>query len=102
MSLNSDTILKFIKVFQDDTTKVLFQDVACYWFALILHHRFSNSFIVYNPNIMHFATSISDTIYDITGEVENPEDYIDWREYASQYEDAHLVEECCIQIVGNR
>ena len=41
----------------------------CYWFAAILHSRFPESEIVYEPSWGHFLTRISERLYDIRGDV---------------------------------
>lgn len=93
-------ILEFIKVFQSSHTLVLFKDTACYWFALILHERFEGSIIVYEPHLIHFATKIKGNVYDISGLVDNPEDYIIWETYNPPLKDKLLIEEYCIKLRG--
>lgn len=96
----SDTILDFIAIFSTPSNRVLFTEVACYWFAHILHTRFSNSYIVYDPHRVHFATKINNKIYDITGIIEDDSEYIDWDEYSETFDDSEYISECCIDLRG--
>lgn len=55
----------------------------CFWFAYILHGRFSaepnvQCEIMYDEVENHFATKIDNEIYDITGIVTNQYDWIAW------------------------
>lgn len=93
-----EEILRFIEVFRSPSNSILFSEEACYWFAIILHQRFPNSTIVYNPDIVHFATKIYNRVYDISGIVNHEEDYVEWEDY--QEDDRHLIEECCIKLKG--
>lgn len=94
------TILEFIKVFQSPSNHILFTECACYWFSVILHQRFPDSSIVYDPQQVHFATKIHGVVYDITGIVEDDADYIDWEYYSSHFDDADMVIEYCIKMKG--
>lgn len=92
-------IIEFIKIFQSPSNINLFTECACYWFANILHQRFPNSYIVYDPHQVHFATKIEDRVYDITGIVGEDSDYIDWEYYAFFHqEDAELIIRNCINL----
>ena len=92
-----DDILEFIGVFDSPSNKILFTEVSCYWFAMILKERFSGN-IVYNPHQVHFATKIGSKVYDITGIIEDSSDYVDWNKYSTTAEDSDLIEECCIRL----
>lgn len=82
---------------------MLFKDVACYWFAKILKERFNYSSIYYNPNIVHFATEINDTLYDISGIVEDDsDDYYDFEVYCEESSESEIQDiiENCILLKG--
>lgn len=91
-------ILEFIKIFDSPSNKILFTECACYWFSEILHQRFSNSVIVYNPHLVHFATKINGRVYDINGIVEDDEDYVEWERYSSYADDADMIIKYCINL----
>lgn len=96
-------VLDFIKIFQSESNKVLFQDTACYWFAKILNERFEYSSIYYNPHIIHFATKIGGKLYDISGALEEVEDeYYDFEMYCreSSAYDIALILDNCINLKG--
>lgn len=93
-------VLNFIQIFVSDETTTLFTECACYWFSHILRYRFPESTIMYDPGQVHFATKIADNIYDISGIVANPEDYVDWSAYSSHAPDAELIQEVCINLKG--
>ena len=52
-----------------DSVDRTFTEGCCYWFAVILHTRFPESYIVYDPTLNHFATKIGDRVFDVTGDV---------------------------------
>lgn len=54
---------------------------CCYWFAYILHSRFSNSVIMYDPVINHFVVEIENRLYDITGDVTGEYNVVRWSTY---------------------
>lgn len=93
-------ILSFINVFRSPSNEILFKDCACYWFSHILHTRFPDSFIMYDPHQVHFATKIRGNLYDISGKIELVEDYVYWEEYASISSDADMIIEYCINLKG--
>ena len=68
----NDQVLEFIKKFKFIHAKEL-EDVFlygnCYYFALILRHRFKYSKIMYDQSCGHFTTKIKGRLYDITGDV---------------------------------
>lgn len=55
----------------------------CYYFALILHNRFPNSIIYYDPIDGHFITKIGKNYYDWRGiDIQvHEEALIKWDEY---------------------
>lgn len=60
-------ILGFIKQFA--SAKDIFLNGMCYWFAFILHNRFPDSDIWYEPIMNHFVCCIEDIFYDAAGVV---------------------------------
>lgn len=62
-------------------TITTFTQGCCYWFAHILHGRFSNSIIMYDPLENHFVVEIEKRLYDITGEVTGQYNVICWKKY---------------------
>lgn len=92
-------VLRFIDLFWSRDNKYLFTQKCCYWFSVILSQRFENATIMYNPSEVHFATMIDDILYDITGVLDNSEDYVDWEEYRGTYTDSDFIEETCIKII---
>ena len=81
-------IIKFIEDFKEYSSKDIehvFFHGYCYWFAVILAHRFKGD-IWFNPNMVHFAACIKKDLYDIYGKVKpgiNPET----GEYREEYND---------------
>ena len=49
--------------------EMIFYHGYCYWFAFILAERFKGE-IWFNPTIVHFASKIGNSLYDIFGEIE--------------------------------
>ena len=94
-----DEILAFIKHFQNDGTIKAFTNGCCYWFAQILKERF-DGVIVYDPTDNHFATMIDGRIYDITGFLEIPGVFIEWREYqlTDPLESSRLYRDCILKL----
>lgn len=79
--------LEFIKYFQNEGTMNVFLNGCCYWFAFILYTRFIDNYarLMYNYISGHFATMIDDKLYDITGEIKNPDDkWIPFDEYQAK------------------
>lgn len=75
---SQNEILKFIKKrFPYDCNWL---SGNCYYFALILHNRFSNSEIYYDDIKGHFITKIQEQFYDWTGLVK-PKHVIKWTGY---------------------
>lgn len=91
-------VLQFIEVFRSTSNVQLFTQTACYWFAQILHQRFKNSSIVYNPDMVHFATKIDGVVYDITGVREDSQYYVDWESYTSYATDIDIISKYCINL----
>ena len=82
---NKETILDFIKNFQNEGTIKTFTEGCCYWFAYILLARFGDitnkTHIMYNDISGHFATKINGKLYDITGEIEESEQWQKFDDY---------------------
>lgn len=98
-------VLSFINKFKYKYEKEIvdtFMYGYCYWFAHILSFRFKGD-IWFNPYIVHFATRIDNTLYDIRGEIiltdnncEN--EWISWKDYQFLYpEDIETVVSSCIK-----
>ena len=88
INFKSEHILQFIKKFSDFGPQVVdcFTKGNCYWFTRILAIEFMGA-IYYDPIVGHFATMIGEVLYDITGVVENTDDFISIEEI---YEDGLL------------
>lgn len=91
-------VLSFIKIFRRYSDSVeLFTNCACYWFAKILNERFPSSYIVYNPEDVHFATWIDGDVYDITGILDSVNDpWFDWEQYKEDAIDSDEIERLCV------
>ena len=73
-------VIQFIKCFQNDNTIKTFTEGCCYWFAHILKYRFWGT-IMYEPVLNHFATLIDGHLFDITGELNDKNDWQEWDEF---------------------
>lgn len=74
-------ILRFIDGMYNDGTYRVFTEGYCYWFAYILVERFrryASACIMYNQVLGHFAASINNVLYDITGKIDNTEGWEKW------------------------
>ena len=84
----SKEVCQFIKEFSQFGEQVIrcFTDGNCYWFAYILHTRFPESKIMINNVQGHFACSIDDKLYDITGGIGSVYDerWEDWYLYQKE------------------
>jgi hypothetical protein len=80
---SKESILNFIKRFQNEGTIKTFTEGCCYWFAKILDERFNfdmpESGIYYNEIDNHFATMIDLHLYDITGDLGDIRNLSDWK-----------------------
>lgn len=88
---SQETILQFIKKFSDFGTQVVdcFLHGNCYWFAEILLVEFGGV-ICYDQIQGHFATSINNDLYDITGVIEDTEDF---KPFSMIFSEDHLLYE---------
>lgn len=77
---SSKEILEFIRPFNKVPELVkFFTDGYCYYFAIILVERFGAfSDIMYNPIVGHFGCRINGHIYDVTGIVNDEQDFVPW------------------------
>lgn len=67
---------------------------CCYWFAHILHTRFSDSSIVYDPVYNHFVTKIGDKLFDITGDVTDKYNVVEWDSFDDELEKTRIIKQC--------
>ena len=74
-------------------TITTFTQGCCYWFAYILHSRFSNSVIMCDPVINHFVVESENRLYDITGDVTGEYNVVRW----SKYPDKRTIIRDCIK-----
>lgn len=97
-----DTIMAFIRPFQNEGTVKTFTEGQCYWFAYILVNRFLLAEIAYNPVRNHFAARIASELYDITGRIENDGHWLDWDEYmqAEPLDAERVYENCIVKVNG--
>ena len=95
-----ETVLAFIRRFQNEGTIKAFTNGACYYFALILVNRFLLAETAYNQVLGHFAARIGSELYDITGKLENDGHWMDWDEFMA-YDplEAGRVAKYCIDII---
>lgn len=69
---------------------------CCYWFALILYTRFEQyqPTVVYDEVANHFATKIGNRVFDISGDVT---DQFNWVDFADMEDDLlrnRLIRDC--------
>ena len=81
INFTSENILRFIKKFSDFGNQVVecFTEGNCFWFAMVLAMEFAGE-IYYDPIVGHFATMIDGVMYDITGAVENTNNFVSLEE----------------------
>lgn len=87
--MTKETILKFIKNFQNEGTVKTFTEGCCYWFALILFERFNMERnkeknacrLMYNQIYGHFACEINGELFDITGQIEQTGEWEPWADW---------------------
>ena len=96
-----NTVLQFISHYSNH--KSLFLNGQCYWFAHILFWRFRMFYpcaIYYNQIDNHFATAISNHLFDASGEIPFTDNWLRWTDYASiEPLDANRVyRDCILQI----
>ena len=84
-----DDILNFIYNFKHRVNKEkeledVFLNGNCYYFSIILKHRFPNMHIVYSQIDNHFMCLYDNRIYDIRGDITNNVmvyDLFSWEDY---------------------
>lgn len=88
-------VIEFIKRRFSDTNAHWF-DGNCYYFALILCHRFPNLRIYYEPIVGHFYASDSINFYDASGLVTPPYPPISLEEIKDTDDlfYSHLIRDC--------
>lgn len=77
-----------------EDTIVTFTQGCCYWFAFVLHTRFPQSEIMYDPIENHFVTRIENRLYDITGEVTGTYKVMSWDTYPDEIEQKRIIRDC--------
>lgn len=91
-------ILNFIDRFtlqgrlQDTITT--FTQGCCFWFAFILHTRFPDSTIMYDPVVGHFITRIGGRDYDIRGDVTGKFEAYKWDDNTEEFDKEHVTRDC--------
>ncbi len=82
---SNEEIEDFIDTFRvfGKSVRKCFTEGNCYWFAIILHERFPNGYIMLNPIVNHFAYKLNDKLYDITGCCDKTYEgeWVDWNYY---------------------
>lgn len=84
-------VLKFINHFTNygKSEQVIdcFTKGNCYYFAICLSERFYNEVswcrYVYDPIANHWACDINGRIYDITGELTDTDNFVDWIDFVN-------------------
>ena len=85
--MTNKKVLQFIERFKKNAgscyssaLETVFTCGNCYWFAVVLTERFKfySPKLYYYPITGHFAEKISDSFYDITGEIQSEEKPIAW------------------------
>ena len=101
--IDTEIVLRFIEGFHDRGNRAqvieTFTCGHCYWFALILYSRFSkyNPIIAYDEIENHFACKLDDKVYDITGDVTNSYNWIEWPDLVKKDRSlAHRIYRDCI------
>ena len=84
--MENNIVLEFIKQFQNEGTIKTFTEGCCYYFAIILSTRFLGN-IVYNDIDNHFAFERLGEIYDITGKITDPNEYVKYKKWVSYMQD---------------
>lgn len=80
----------------------VFTSGACYWFAKILHERFSTCVgdpdvvIVYDSVINHFGCRIHDRVYDITGDCTEKYNWSRWPTFEDIRWERRVVRDCIL------
>lgn len=77
-----------------DNIDIIFTNGCCYWFSLILNKRFPNSTIMYDVIQGHFVTKINNRLYDITGDVTDKYDPIDWDTFPDKLQKERIIRDC--------
>lgn len=73
---------------------IVFTKGCCYWFSNILHIRFPESTIMYDPVANHFVTKIGDRLFDITGDVTDVYRTEPWDTFSDSLERERIIRDC--------
>lgn len=80
----------------------VFTSGACYWFAKILHERFSRCVgdpdvtLVYDATINHFGCKINGRVYDITGDCTEEYNWSRWPTFEDISWERRVVRDCIL------
>lgn len=112
-----ESVINFIDNFKKDSYEGaidFYKNGYCFHFAIILQNTFGNYYaegfdpvIMYIPVYNHFATMIDDKLYDITGEITDPEmiklaePWSDYRTYDA-LESQRIIDGCITKTVDLR
>lgn len=101
---HDNEILNFIEKMNNfDSPKDLFTNGFCYWFTEILQtwvtfyaSHPTTATKVYDPVANHFGVKVGYNVYDITGDVTDEYDWVDWIKYKNQdeLESARITRDC--------
>lgn len=90
-----DFILNFRRASNEKSAVKVFNEGCCYWFAVILKHRFFPlARIYYSPVDNHFVAKIGRRTYDITGEVTSKYKVVPWLTYPDELHRERLKADC--------
>lgn len=87
-------ILHFLRASPTQNIKETFTNGCCYWFAYILCSRFSQSKLMYDVTENHFVAQIGDRLFDITGDVTDRYNVIEWEKYDDKLHKERLIRDC--------
>lgn len=71
-----------------------FTNGCCYWFAFILCNRFPEAKLMYDICQNHFVAKINNKLFDITGDVTEKYDVIEWEKYDDELHKKRLIRDC--------
>ena len=79
---------------KEQNTVEIFTCGCCYWFAFILATRFPGSTIMYDEVANHFGTKIGSSVYDITGDVTEQYEWIEWSDVTDELHRERIIRDC--------
>lgn len=98
MGLIVDNVNDFIHYFhhvsQTQNITEVFTSGCCYWFAYILCGRFPEAKLMYDLAANHFVAEIGGKLYDITGEVTDQYNVIEWDKYDDSLHKERIIRDC--------